>query len=79
MTALVWGAIFGGLAIVILAIGIPYYITHRHWRPHYDHFEGQRYLQAKRRWYQRHPRSRIPQAAQASSRESGAESSRGGA
>jgi hypothetical protein len=51
MTALVWVAIFGGLAIVILAVGIPYLLTHKGMRNPHDTSEGQQYLRAKRRWY----------------------------
>jgi hypothetical protein len=40
-----WISIFAGLLIVLLAIGIPYWLTHRRLRPH-DLAEGQGYLDA---------------------------------
>jgi hypothetical protein len=54
MTALVWFAIFGGLAIVILAVGIPYLLTHKGMHDPHDTSEGQEYLRARRRWQRRH-------------------------
>lgn len=59
MTPLVWGSIFGGLAAVILAVGIPYLLTHKFMREPYDSSEGQGYLRAKRKW-QRRARTRQP-------------------
>jgi hypothetical protein len=47
MTALVWFAIFGGLAIVILAVGIPYLLTHKRMHDPHDTSEGQDYLRAR--------------------------------
>jgi hypothetical protein len=40
-----WISIAAGLVIVLLAIGIPYWLTHRRLRPH-DLTEGQAYLDA---------------------------------
>jgi hypothetical protein len=40
-----WISIVAGLLIVLLAIGIPYWRTHRRLRPH-DLTEGQAYLDA---------------------------------
>lgn len=40
-----WISIAAGLLIVLLAIGIPYWLTHRRLRPH-DLTEGQAYLDA---------------------------------
>jgi hypothetical protein len=40
-----WISIVAGLVIVLLAIGIPYWLTHRRLRPH-DLAEGQAYLDA---------------------------------
>ena len=60
MTGWVWFAIFGGLAIVILAVGIPYLLTHKGMRDPHDTAEGQDYLQAKRR---QHGRARTVQRA----------------
>ena len=53
MTGLVWFAIFCGLALVILAVGIPYLLTHKRMRDPHDTSEGQDYLRAKRRWQRR--------------------------
>ena len=55
MTALVWAAIVGGRAIVILAVGIPYLLTHTNMHDPYGTSEGQAYRQAKRRWHRRRP------------------------
>lgn len=38
-----WVSIFAGLVIVLLAVGIPYWLTHRRLRPH-DLTEGREYL-----------------------------------
>lgn len=35
-----------GLIIVLAAVGIPYYLTHRRMHPHHDLSEGQAYLEA---------------------------------
>lgn len=40
-----WISIVAGLLIVLLAIGIPFWLTHRRLRPH-DLNEGQAYLNA---------------------------------
>lgn len=72
MTGLVWFAIFAGLAIVILAVGIPYLRTHKGMRDPHDTSEGRDYLQAKRGWQRRH---RTNQPANPSGRASGSESS----
>lgn len=50
MTGWVWAAIFIGLAIVILAVGIPYLVTHKGMRAPYDRSEAEDYARAKRRW-----------------------------
>jgi len=50
MTGLVWASILGGLVIVILAVGIPYLLTHKRMRSPHDHSEAQAYLRTKRRW-----------------------------
>ncbi len=67
MTPLVWVAIFGGLAIVILAVGIPYLLTHKFMRDPYDTSEGQHHLRAKRKWYRRR---RLPQPGNPGGQES---------
>lgn len=40
-----WVSIVAGLVIVVLAIGIPYWLTHRRLRPH-DLSEGRAYMDA---------------------------------
>lgn len=35
-----------GLLIVILAVGVPYYLTHRHMRPQHDPVEMRAYAEA---------------------------------
>ena len=40
------GASVLGLLIVILAVGIPYWLTHRHMRPQHDAGEVQAYQEA---------------------------------
>ena len=40
------GATLLGLLIVVLAIGIPYWLTHRHMRPQHDRAEMQAYADA---------------------------------
>lgn len=69
MTGLVWFAILAGLAIVILAVGIPYLRTHKGMHDPYDTSEGRDYLRAKRRW-----RHRSTQPANPGGREDTSES-----
>jgi len=45
MTA-VWISVLIGVLIVLLAVGVPYWLTHRRMRAHYDHSEGSAYLEA---------------------------------
>jgi hypothetical protein len=40
------GATLAGLLIVILVIGIPYWLTHRHMRPQHDPAETRAYAEA---------------------------------
>jgi len=40
------GAVLLGLLIVVLAVGIPYWLTHRHMRPQHDPAEMQAYTRA---------------------------------
>ncbi|HUC27281.1 MAG TPA: hypothetical protein VMA73_31685 [Streptosporangiaceae bacterium] len=40
------GAMLLGLLIVVLAVGIPYWLTHRHMRPQHDPAELQAYARA---------------------------------
>jgi hypothetical protein len=50
MTGWVWAGIFIGLAIVILAVGIPYVHTHKVMRSPRDLSDSHDYVRAKRRW-----------------------------
>jgi hypothetical protein len=49
MTGWVWLGIIIGLAIVALAVGIPYVITHKGMRSPRDVSDSRAYIQAKRR------------------------------
>jgi hypothetical protein len=60
MTAWFWAGIPLALAIVALAVGVPYWLTHRQLRP-YDHSEGRAYLRAR----DEAPRGRPPRGARA--------------
>jgi hypothetical protein len=53
MTGWVWLGIIIGLAIVALAVGIPYFHTHKVMRSPRDLSDSQAYIHAKRRWMQR--------------------------
>jgi hypothetical protein len=53
VTGWVWASIFIALAIVILAVGIPYLLTHKSMRSPYDRSDAEDYVQAKRRWRRR--------------------------
>ncbi len=50
MTGWVWLGIIIGLAIVALAVGIPYVLTHKTMREPRHLSDSQGYMQAKRRW-----------------------------
>jgi hypothetical protein len=50
MTGWVWAAIVIGLAIVTLAVGIPYFHTHKIMRSPRDLSDSHEYVRAKRRW-----------------------------
>jgi hypothetical protein len=43
--AAIWASVIG-VVIVALAVGIPYWLTHRHMRPQHDPREAQAYQQA---------------------------------
>ncbi len=58
MTGWVWAGIIIGLAIVVLAVGIPYILTHKTMRDPYDHSEGRAYVQRKWRWMRRRAEAR---------------------
>jgi hypothetical protein len=61
MGGLGWVALAIGLVIVVLAVGIPYLLTHRHMREPRDVSDSHAYLRARRRWVWRR---RISAAAQ---------------
>lgn len=64
VTGWVWAGIFIGVAIVILAVGIPYVTTHKGMRAPYDRSEAGDYLRAKRRWRRgQHTRPGRPERA----------------
>ena len=63
MTGWVWAGIIIGLAIVALAVGIPYLLTHRTMHPPYDRSEGRAYLQGKRTWVRRRAAAGQPEDA----------------
>jgi hypothetical protein len=60
-SGLAWGALAIGLAIVVLAVGIPYFLTHRRMREPRDVSDSHDYLRTRRRWV---GRRRISAAAQ---------------
>ncbi len=45
-----WGSLVIGLAIVALAVGIPYFLTHRRMREPHDVADSHAYLRARRKW-----------------------------
>jgi hypothetical protein len=50
MTGWVWAGIIIGLAIVALAVGIPYLYTHKGMRSPHDLSDSREYVRTKRRW-----------------------------
>jgi hypothetical protein len=50
MTGWVVGGIIIGLAIVALAVGIPFFLTHRHMRSPRNVSDSRAYLRTRRRW-----------------------------
>jgi hypothetical protein len=50
MTGWVWLGIIIGLAIVALAVGIPYVLTHKTMRDPRELSDSHAYIQTKRRW-----------------------------
>lgn len=63
MTGWVWTGIIVGLVIVALAVGIPYFLTHRTMHDPYDRSEGSTYLEGKRRWLRRRAMADLPKQA----------------
>jgi hypothetical protein len=61
---LVWGGIVIGIVIVALAVGIPYFYTHKRMREPRDLSDSHAYVAAKRRWrWQRRAASAQPRQA----------------
>jgi hypothetical protein len=50
MSGLAWGGLAIGLVIVVLAVGIPYFLTHRRTREPRDVSDSRAYLRERRRW-----------------------------
>jgi hypothetical protein len=50
MSGLAWGGLAIGLVIVVLAVGIPYFLTHRRMREPHDVSDSRAYLRERRRW-----------------------------
>ena len=46
MTTAVWIAIVLAVVVVCLAIGIPYFLTHRRMKDHFEHDHSEAYLAA---------------------------------
>jgi hypothetical protein len=46
MTTAVWIAIILAVVVVSLAIGIPYFLTHRRMNDHFEHAKSEAYLEA---------------------------------
>jgi hypothetical protein len=44
-----WGGVLIGVVIVALAVGIPYFMTHRRMREHHDVSDSRYYLRARRK------------------------------
>ena len=44
-----WGGVIIGIVIVALAVGIPYFMTHRRMREHHDVSDSRHYLRARRK------------------------------
>ena len=45
----VWGGVLIGVVIVALAVGVPYFMTHRRMREHHDVSDSRYYLRARRK------------------------------
>ncbi|MBV9092648.1 MAG: hypothetical protein JO132_02025 [Streptosporangiaceae bacterium] len=63
MTGWVWAGIIIGVAIVALAVGIPFLHTHKRMSPPLDRSEGAGYVRAKRRWRRRRAEASEPTQA----------------
>lgn len=63
MTGWVRARIILGLVIVALAVGIPYFLTHKTMSSPHDLSEGRAYLRDKHRWMRRRGVAGLPQDA----------------
>ena len=45
----VWGGVLIGVVIVALAVGIPYFMTHRRMQEHHDVSGSRQYLRSRRK------------------------------
>ena len=50
MSGLAWGGLVIGLVVVALAVGIPYFLTHRRMHDPHDVSDSRAYLRERRRW-----------------------------
>lgn len=50
MSGLAWGGLAIGLVIAAVAVGIPYFLTHRRMREPHDVSDSRAYLRERRRW-----------------------------
>jgi hypothetical protein len=60
MAGWAWGGLVIGLAIVALAVGIPYFFTHKRMRSPHDVSDSRGYLRARRRSWPRRRLSTAP-------------------
>ena len=68
MSGLAWGGLVIGLVIVAVAVGIPFFLTHRRMREPHDVSDSRAYLRERRRWAWRR---RVAAASQPGSARSG--------
>jgi hypothetical protein len=61
MSGLAWGGLAIGLVIVALAVGIPYFLTHRRMREPHDVSDSRAYLRERRGWARRRRAAAAPQ------------------
>ena len=50
MSGLAWAGLAIGLVIVAVAVGIPFFLTHRRMREPHDVSDSRAYLRDRRRW-----------------------------
>jgi len=65
MSGWAWGSLVIALVIVALAVGIPFFLTHRRMREPRDVSDSRAYLRARRRWRWHR---RVPAASQPGAR-----------